>query len=87
VLERLTPLQVLHHLCDMVTLMFAAPAGVGEVSHVHAYHESGLFLRGVLGCPHVFPFCDEYREARVFRLACGEGVLISRAKLMPWHVF
>jgi hypothetical protein len=36
VLERLTHLQVLHHTCDMVTLIVAAPAGVGEVSHVHA---------------------------------------------------
>ena len=64
-LERLTPLQVLHHLGDMVTLMVAAPAGIGEVSHMHAEHESGLFLRGVFRCPHVFPFRDEDRRAWV----------------------
>jgi hypothetical protein len=52
VLARLTPL-------------VAAPAGVGELPHVHAEHESGLLLRGVLRGPHVFPFCDEYRSVRV----------------------
>jgi hypothetical protein len=62
-LARLTPLQVLHHLGDMVRLVFAAPAGVGEVAQVHAEHESGLFLRGLLRRPHVFPFRAEDRSA------------------------
>jgi hypothetical protein len=66
VLARVTPLQVLHHLGDMVTLMVAAPAGIGEVSHVHAEQESGLLLDGCFGWPHVSPFCDEYRKAWVF---------------------
>ena len=61
----LTRLQVLHHLGDMGTLMVAAPAGIGEVSQVHAEHESGLFLRGVLRWLHVFPFRDEDRSARL----------------------
>lgn len=65
-LEYLTPLQVLHHLSDMVTLMVAAPAGIGEVAQVHAEQESGLFLRGVLRWPHVFPFRAEDRKAWVF---------------------
>jgi hypothetical protein len=63
VLARLTPLQVLHHLSDMVTLMVAAPAGIGEVAQVHAEHESGLLLRDFLGCPHLFPFRAEDRSA------------------------
>jgi hypothetical protein len=62
---RLTHLQVLHHLGDMVTLMVAAPAGIGEVSHVHAEHESGLFLGGVLRGLHVSPFRDEAHRARL----------------------
>jgi hypothetical protein len=62
VLECLTHLQVLHHLGDMVTLMFAAPAGIGEVSQVHAEHESGLLLGGCFGWPHVFPFHAEDRR-------------------------
>jgi hypothetical protein len=63
VLKRLAPLQVLHHLGDMVTLMVAAPAGIGEVSHVHAEHEPGLLLGGWFGWPHVFPFRAEDRRA------------------------
>jgi hypothetical protein len=35
-----------------VTLMVAAPAGIGEVAQVHAEQESGLRLRGVLRWPH-----------------------------------
>ena len=61
-LARLTPLQVLHHLGDMVTLMLAAPAGVGEVPEVDAEHESGLLLGGCLRWPHVFPCRAEDRS-------------------------
>ena len=69
-LARLTPLQVLHHLGDMVILVFAAPAGVGEMAQVHAEHESGLLLRGLLRRPHVFPFRAEDRNVWV----CLSGV-------------
>jgi hypothetical protein len=77
VLARLTRLQVLHHLGDMGTLMVAAPAGIGEVSHVHAEHESGLFLCGVLRGPHVFSFRAEYRSAWVLLFGLWCRMLIS----------
>jgi hypothetical protein len=65
VLARLTRLQVLHHLGDMVTLMLAFPAGIGEVSQVHAEHESELLRRGGLRGPHVYSFRAEYRRRRI----------------------
>jgi hypothetical protein len=86
-LARLTRLQVLHHLGDMVILMVAAPAGIGEVSPVHAEHEPGLFLCGFLRWPHVFPFRNEDRSARVCRLACGDGCCSPHARRVPWPVF
>jgi hypothetical protein len=82
-LARLTPLQVLHHLGDMVTLMVAAPAGIGEMPDVHAEHEPGLLLRGFLRCPHVFPFRAEYRKVWVCLLACGDGCFSANARLVP----
>ena len=45
-LEGTTHLQMLHHRCGMVTLMFAAPASVADPSRFPAERKSGL-LPGV----------------------------------------
>jgi hypothetical protein len=82
-LARLTPLQVLHHLGDMMTLMVAAPAGIGEMPHVHAEHEPELLLRGFLRCPHVFPFVPKTVAHGFYGLACGDGCFSANARLVP----
>jgi hypothetical protein len=85
VLERMTHLQVPDDGFGMVTMMLASPTGIGDLALSHAQKKSRLLARGVLRGFHLFPFRDEYRRARGFRRACGEGcvALVYMAKPMP----